>query len=112
MTARCGLHDDAENSNERGTNEQKSSTPSVGDGGGNQSPEEASCLEGGNDIGRQIGLAHLIEVLETVFSLKPKTELAPDWTLRREPYAWNGGMVRTPPMIPESMPNNIPPKQA
>lgn len=111
MATRCSLHDNPDDSDERSADQRNSSTPSLGDGRGNESPEEAPCLEGGDDIGRQIGLADSVEVLQTVLASKEETISARLRIVKRT-YTLNGGIVRTPPMIPESIPNNIPPKQA
>jgi len=116
MTAGCELHDDPERSKNRGNEQSRLSAPSVGDWGGCKGANETSSLQGGYYVGRKICCAHFAlvfqsEVAAAVVNILTMKDM--DVSMgRSQTDRLNSGMVRTPPMIPESIPKSMPPKHA
>jgi len=64
-SSRC-LHDNANYSDNRSSNERGFSSPSIGTGRGYEGSEEASGLEGRNDIRGEICLTDFVKALKSI----------------------------------------------
>lgn len=61
------LHDDSYDGDEGCGDQTDSAAPFVGDGGRNERAEEAACLQGGDDVGGEVGLGDLAAGIQAVF---------------------------------------------
>jgi hypothetical protein len=78
-----------------------------------ETTKETSSLEGRRDVGRQVGvlLLSLRFAWESVFTMG---QVSSSGVMAgcRYTYAMKAGNVNTPPIVPISNPNSIPPKHA
>ena len=111
VTRGDSLDDAADNGDKPSHLQGDLTSPLVGEPGVDEATDEATGLESRGDVGVQVGLCCLGETGEFVLAAsKVSHVLLVSWLWAT--YAWNSGNSRTPPMVPISNPNNMPPKQA
>lgn len=112
MTHGSSLHDCADDSKDSCDNQVPATADLVSNPTSTKSTDETTALQSGDNIGLEIGERNRVEAGKAISTNGCVSSESKVRVCCTKSYSLKVDIVKTPPMIPESIPKSIPPKQA